>query len=260
MPVTIGALPDPIATIDAVGNLAPIQVALVIVGGTLSGSFTFNASITYTDHGRNDQILKAGQTDSLNFSIDFGDVLGGTFRLVADIPCNADDGSPAQVHYDSSANILGTNPGKADIKNRLGPLETQVVAYHESSFRQFLGNGQPVFGPPNGFGIMQLDTPPPTYLQIWVWTANVDGGLTLYQQKQTDATGYPARTRETYPNATDFTPDQLRMETWQRYNGGHYWTWDDANQRWAPDPPNNYADTLLAVYNSVNSGTPPADW
>lgn len=242
MSVTIDTLPDPIAVIDAAGNLSPVQVNLNITGGTLAASFTYTATITYNDHGRNDQITKQGSSDSPSFSIDFGDVLGGTFELVASIPCNADDGSSTTVPYDSSTNVLGSNPSKDDVKNALGSPEIQVIAFQESKFAQFLGNGQPLFGPPNGFGIMQLDTPPPTGFQVWNWPANVQAGLILYNQKKADAEGYPGRTKQEFPNATDFTPDQLQMETWQRYNGGHYWKWDDPNQQWVRDAPNNYAD------------------
>lgn len=107
---------------------------------------------------------------------------------------------------------------------------------------------------------MQLDTPVPTGRQIWDWVANVDGGLGLYNEKQTDAREYPRRTRQTYPNATDFTEDQLRRETWQRYNGGHYWAWDDESQQWVSDPPNNYAAKVAAYYDAVNSGDLPPGW
>jgi hypothetical protein len=46
----------------------------------------------------------------------------------------------------------------------------QVIGFKVSTYRQFAEAGVPVFGPPAGFGVMQLDNlPTPTARQVWDW-------------------------------------------------------------------------------------------
>jgi len=259
-PVTFAALPAPIATIDSAGNLGTISVNLVMSGGTLSGTFNYSAQITYTDHSRNDQLSAQGQSDSLNFLIDFdSQVMGGTFTLTAQIPYLDAAGAPGVASYTGSSTIIGTNPGKQAVKDRLGDMALQLIAYQESKFAQFQSSGLPLFGPPNGFGVMQLD-PPSTTSQIWSWTVNVDGGIALFAVKKKDAQTYPGRVRAKFPAATDFTDDQLKMETWQRYNGGGYWQWNDGAAQWQEKSNSGYADKLAQFEIDINGGTPPAGW
>jgi hypothetical protein len=158
------------------------------------------------------------------------------------------------------SSIRGVNPTKAEVKDRLSGINAQVTAYRESRFRQFDTSGLPLFGPPNGFGIMQLDTPAATARQVWDWKTNVDAGIALFSAKANDARTYPARVRQKYPDASDFTSAQLRLETYQRYNGGAYWKWDDINKAWVKSPPNSYADESVSIETAVMSGNPPADW
>ncbi|NOT27767.1 MAG: hypothetical protein HOP16_16900 [Acidobacteria bacterium] len=70
----------------------------------------------------------------------------------------------------------------------------------------------------------------------------------------------PARVRKQYRKAKDFTPEQLRLETYQRYNGGAYWEWDNGKRQWVKSPPNDYADESVRIEELVTSGRPPADW
>jgi len=68
------------------------------------------------------------------------------------------------------------------VKAQLGtsPWYIQQLANSESpGYRQFLSSGYPVFGAPNGFGIMQIDYHNNVY-DLWTWTVNVaDGQSTI---------------------------------------------------------------------------------
>jgi hypothetical protein len=107
---------------------------------------------------------------------------------------------------------------------------------------------------------MQLDTPAPTPRQVWDWKSNVDAGAALFRQKQQDARTYPARVRQQFPDATDFNGEQLKLETYQRYNGGGYWEWDDVNKRWKGRQTNGYGDESVRIEQSVAAGAPPPEW
>ncbi len=75
--------------------------------------------------------------------------------------------------------ILGENPSATAVKSALGtsPWFIQQLANSESpGYLQFLGNGQPVYGPGNGYGIMQLDYENAPW-ELWTWTSNVVVGL-----------------------------------------------------------------------------------
>src|SRR5260221_9052654 len=97
---------------------------------------------------------------------------------------------------------------------------------------------------------MQVDNPPVSDEGVWNWGQNVAEGLAILAAKRLDAIAYPKRVQQNFPSATDFVAlnliDQATgqpyvvLETIQRYNGGHYWSWDDNNKVWVKSPPNNY--------------------
>jgi hypothetical protein len=257
-------IPDQvIARITTEPKLPPIPIQLQLNPGfSLNGEIQYSSFIEYTEHNRNDRTQTiTGRSASLSFTVNFGDVVqGGHFSIDLTIPWKHTSGQTGIGRLTGQSSVRGINPTKADSKARLGGIEVQVTGYRESRFRQFDSSELPLFGLPNGFGIMQLDTPPATARQVWDWKANVDAGKALFATKANDARTYPARVRQQYPDATDFTAEQLKMETYQRFNGGAYWKWDDANKKWVKSPPNNYADESLAIETAVLGGNPPGDW
>ena len=154
--------------------------------------------------------------------------------------------------------ITGENPTNADVIAALGGSPAVEIACWESGhvLDQFDSAGWPLFGPPNGWGIMQIDNPPAacplTEAVIWDWRENIATGLCVINAKENDARGYPSRVRRIYPNATEFTDEQLLYETIQRYNGGSYWTWGESlnpsqGQQWIATPPNDYVQNVLST-------------
>lgn len=86
--------------------------------------------------------------------------------------------------------IRGTNPNSTVVKARLGssPWFLTRIVMQESTYRQF-NNGEPHWGSPNGWGLMQLD-PPPGPQVIWSWWANVDAGKQVLAQKSTQLNSF----------------------------------------------------------------------
>jgi hypothetical protein len=192
--------------------------------------------------------------------------------------------------------VFGLNPTKASVKAML-TLEQQVIAYWESgrTFHQFLSDYEvPVFGPPHGFGIMQLD-PPSNDEQIWNWQANVNEGIVRYNQKSGWASDYHIylqtgdRNRngrllhpladaqrgwylDEYQNPISYNADALEgddllLDIYQLYNGGAYWRWvlDDEEEPlgsgyWEAQPINEYADRLYEILTNVRNNIFPAGW
>lgn len=224
-----------IAWISPNAKMPVVPIQLTLKPGFSLVALSYSARIDYKDHGRNDTTgLRTGSPNKLSFTINFGaSPQGGAF--VIDMPVKIkrnSDGAIASRTISGSSNVRGRQPSKSNVKAALSNIELKVTAYRESRFRQFTNAGKPLFGPPHGFGVMQIDNPPATARQIWDWKDNVRAGIALFNQKKEDARTYPARVRKNHPTATDFTPAQLKLETYQRYNGGGYWQWDPESSKW----------------------------
>ena len=158
------------------------------------------------------------------------------------------------------SSIRGKNPARDAIKSRLGSVSAQVRAYKESRFRQFGPDEMPLFGPPRGFGVMQIDTPPATARQVWSWVDNVDGGLALIDQKAKETRRHYQNIYDSDPTIPRLTDEQMKLAEYQYYNGGWYWGWNAAQRRWDKITSEPYADDALRIEKSVTDGSPPADW
>ena len=127
--------------------------------------------------------------------------------------------------------VKGTNPSAAGVRALLATLPDcdgfDKLLEQESHFKHFIeADGQPLVAFDRGYGLTQMTNPAPTYEQAWNWKDNVKGGAALYQQKQASAKTYLSQQNRTY------TSDQLRLETWSRWNGGPYHVWDAKAKVW----------------------------
>lgn len=252
-----------LATIGPDGTPPRLPVRVRLAEGFLpDGPVRWRAWLDYAEHGREDDpVAVAGRSERPQFDIGFGPAArGGDCGVELRVPWKHADGRRGVARLASAGVIRGSNPDKAAIRERLGRLELQVIAYRESRFAQFDPMGNPKHGQPRGFGVMQLDTPAPTVEQIWDWRANVDAGAALYAAKEEEARTYPARVRRRWPAARDFTPEELKAEAYQRYNGGAYWNWDDALGEWVAAPRNDYADRCLEIESRVLADDFPPEW
>ncbi len=176
--------------------------------------------------------------------------------------------------------IVGDNPlNSAEVKNGLS-LEEQVLVYMEShpKWKQFNEStiddynlkGNPIYGPPHGFGLMQIDNPPASAAQLWNWKDNLSAGTSLFAEKKATALAHPAKVRKkgaAYSNATDFSSEQMLTEAFQLYNGGYYWVWVPKDPRagggsWQKRTNllRDYGGQAKKYYDGVVNGNPPSNW
>ncbi|WP_082582687.1 hypothetical protein [Frateuria sp. Soil773] len=127
--------------------------------------------------------------------------------------------------------IKGKNPSEQSVKDLLATISDvkgfEKIITQESHFKNFINSdGEPIVAFDGGYGLTQMTTPAPTYMQVWNWKENVKGGCSLYQQKQKAAKAHLGQSKRTY------TDEQLKLETWSRWNGGSYHVWDDKTKQW----------------------------
>jgi len=146
-----------------------------------------------------------------------------------------------------SVTVKGLNPKKEDVVAYLATIADasgfDKILEQESKYKNFINaDGQPIVAFDKGYGMTQMTNPAPSYEQVWSWKANIDAGVSLYQTKQRAAKTYLGQSKRTY------TPEQLKLETWSRWNGGPYHRWDDKTKAWVRN------DDLLCDTETGNIG------
>ncbi|MFC2134618.1 hypothetical protein ACFLTH_08380 [Bacteroidota bacterium] len=136
--------------------------------------------------------------------------------------------------------IIGARPTFDEIKEYEDDIEILALMEQESYYYQFADifwkekykergipykKGMPLYGPPNGFGLMQLDFPAATELQLWHWKKNIDAGKELFTYTSVpDAVKY---IKKQMGDKYAYTNEEKLKEAWYLYNGGlyggHYW-------------------------------------
>jgi hypothetical protein len=133
------------------------------------------------------------------------------------------------INYNSiiPGKFLGVNPHISDIKAYNSGREIWAIIKKESSWLQFNKKngsggynnaGMPIYGPPSGFGLMQLDNPYATETDLWNWKINVDDGANLFNKDKIKSLNH---LEGIYPEIPDST---LLINAFQNYNGGNYYT------------------------------------
>jgi hypothetical protein len=169
-------------------------------GVPLSGNATWEMDIDYAGPGAYQYSCTLTATTAANGSWSIGGTFGGQFCGGSAVVKGTYQGHTATLAF----TILGQNAPAATVKSTLGasPWFIQQLANSESpGYLQFQSNGQPVYGAPNGFGIMQLDYHNNVY-ELWTWTTNVGDGLSLNTSNGTAAATFWAS----------------QLTAWQKYN------------------------------------------
>jgi len=129
--------------------------------------------------------------------------------------------------------IDGLNATADTVKTALGtsPWFIRDIAYIESghTYHQFDSSGNPLFGAPHGFGIMQLD-PPPSQSDVFEWTQNVTDGVSKVNALESGATAF-----------------------WNR-QVAQYAAWAKAHNG-TPPPPANDSEGTSCVFSYTPTGT-----
>lgn len=221
------------------------------------------ASISYTEHGRADRSRTVEySSNSLNALFDFaGEIVGGVLDTSCSLQWSKPNGQTGTTGVGRQTfQVLGDNPDHNTIRSKMGDVQLRVIAYKESRFRQFDAAGLPLFGPPGGFGVMQIDTPPPTTKQVWDWQANVAAGGALHGRKKKEVNQHFQNLYAAHPDAPKLTAEQSSLALYQYYNGGWYWDWDDNAKLWQKTGDTSYADEAATIEQAVLRGQPPGDW
>jgi hypothetical protein len=231
--------------------------------------------ITYNQNGRNDLKPYSATTFVNSWNVNYNGEFHGGEAVVT-----VSSGTISQT-LTRNLHIRGTNPSKDTVKSGLN-IYQQVVVYKESYPRwcQFTTGGLPIFGPPNGWGLMQLD-PPSGEEVIWNWHTNRTAGCNMLSWKYNHGLNYPADVRVAgYTQARDWISEEERWtDGFQLYNGGHayHWVLDDpigpisGPGRWercevVVGPPypegtcSGYGFDAWNIKVNVESGNPPNGW
>ncbi len=166
--------------------------------------------------------------------------------------------------------ILGENPDEDSIIAYANSNELYAIIKHESNVPGAVGlqfnshnnglryktwyldgtkynrKGYPVYGPPNGFGLAQIDNPPPSEMDLWNWKHNIDTGrerLNGAKNKETDF-----EQEEGSLNNDKY----FWMNVFEFYNDGgtkrikRYWKWRPDSKDWIinPNRPNDYGKNV----------------
>jgi hypothetical protein len=164
----------------------------------------------------------AFDSDKKAWVADVGHVLGGV--LTVEVKAGTE-------LFRRSVTIKAANPKKDDVVTYLAAIADasgfDKILEQESHYKNVINaDGQPIVAFDKGYGMTQMTHPAPTYEQCWSWKANIDAGVALYQTKQRSAKTYLGQAHRTY------TAEQLKLETWSRWNGGPYHKWDDKAKAW----------------------------
>ncbi len=161
-------------------------------------------------------------SEKKSWAADLGHILGGV--LTVEVKAGAE-------LYRRSVTIKAANPKKEDVIAYLATIADasgfEKILQQESQYKNVINaDGQPIVAFDKGYGMTQMTHPAPTYEQCWSWKANIDAGVALYHTKLRDAKTYLGQSHRTY------SAEQLKLETWSRWNGGTYHKWDTNKNGW----------------------------
>lgn len=213
------------------------------------------------------------------FTPAFGAIYGGKLEIIATTKCGK--GAKTTITRD----VGGLNADATVVRNEIGTMDDpfeaddlKKIACQESRQRQFRAGNTPTLGPGGDVGIMQI-----CYLRtvgdIWNWKTNIARGRANLLSAAAFSRAVPGYTRRGYtvsggrripflrdgngpfPNATDFTPEQVRLEAIKRYNAGYlpdvgYWEWDVAAGAWVANPQGGGEPNYVAGVTGRNANCP----
>jgi IPT/TIG domain len=243
--------------IDPTPHMPTIRANLVQSNGQApSGTASFQLvidSVTtelVTDH--TDQAANQQWTAPVDFPYGFAATIHWTYN--------------GSSRPDFQFKILGQNPDEATAFAAIdsgGWWFARNIAVHETNLAQFCEPGvtdgsdycthttadkagMPIFGPPNGYGIMQVD-PPGSEGNLWDWRANVQAGL-----GRISSLAGP----ESYTNGQDGRafPFWIRqVQQWQDYNAAHQ---GNEVAAYGPVSESDYCTFVFSATRSLPPGSP----
>jgi len=196
------------------------------------------------------------------------------------VKLTAYDAAGKEIAWDttSAGKLLGKNEQDQNrVYGYTGSNELIAILKHESKTKHFetdesrypmYEEGWPVYGYPNGYGLMQIDNSPAAIeKQLWNWKSNIDGGKAKYFTVRDVAENFMKK----HPNT--YNEEMLLKCTFQKYNMNGYdpdtkmyhyfWKWDDKKQRWIDDEyiiertkrmnmKARYGEAVFNIYKTLN--------
>ena len=236
------------------------RVSKIMFGGNKSGtnSEIINWNVPFTqDSIKSVSIQAVSQKDceQIISSWTYGkDVFIGGDVWVK-VTAKKPDGEVIATQSCNANKIIGLNPGASAIKQYINNDKRIYAIIKKESYggKQFafdsndkdikskvkLGTwktGMPLYGPPNGWGLMQIDnyvsdnhSNCATDLNLWNWKSNVDVGSDIFKNCFDKATKFYKNSNHAYDDRT------ILYEAFLHYNGfgdKHYWEWDGDKNEW----------------------------
>jgi hypothetical protein len=180
------------ASINTIPNMP--NLVLSVNGGTSCDVFSYQISITYTDQAATPATTGTGVTfGNSNVEGDLSDSVNWTSHFEggnATISWQFDGVSEPSFSFE----VNGINPPNSAVDSYLasggGPWFAQNLVAWEShahpaeQYHQFDSNGNPLWGTPDGIGLMQVEPPNRNSgdLSFWAWSQNIADGLHLLSQ------------------------------------------------------------------------------
>ncbi|MFO7526381.1 MAG: hypothetical protein R6W68_13100 [Ignavibacteriaceae bacterium] len=167
----------------------------------------------------------------------------------------------AELDKIPSGKILGFNPDSQTIYSYANSNKIKAIMQIESKEYHFIEQdyilswwpynevGWPIYGSPNGYGLMQLDKDPAgTERQLWNWKANIDGGKTKLQASYNIVAknhGAPNEDEYDWTNA---------FHEYNHGNGRTYYKWTGRKWDLNPNRIDSYGYTVYKKYTQLGGG------
>ena len=201
-------------------------------------TFHWYLEMAYKEHRKNfkHRIPASGTKDvvgNAGWQPDWGGLLAGANELTVYVSATR-DGRTTPAVSKTGFQIHGQNPSQIQVFSIAIINEVRAVAWKESDHRQFLarpytGVGLPLYGPPDGWGIMQRD-PLQGESQLWNWRAALTKGILYLLELHGEARAYLVEWHR-LAKITDTTDDD--------------WSWDPNT-----DHPERIWNDVFARYNT----------
>ncbi|WP_211442576.1 hypothetical protein [Collimonas humicola] len=171
-------------------------------------------------------------------------VIGGRLTVTVDV---------AEIKFRRTVLILGKSPSKEKIdayveqkvaagsnsnardgaQDRVTAIATmKKILQQESQYKHFLNlDSEPIVAFDKGYGLTQLTSGDPTYVQIWNWKAHIDEALRRMVGFRAQALKFFNRHKEWHQD-----DDMIEVDAISLWNGGHYYVESSDHTQWIRNP------------------------
>lgn len=175
-----------------------------------------------------------GATTVPSWSPSWGSLVAGANKMTVSVTANV--GGLTLTDSRSGYEIHGENPTKSQVFGLATSIEYKAVCWQESWHKQFGGSYRdrpytgvelPLYGAPDGWGLMHED-PLPSERHLWDWEKNLNDGIDHLDDNYTEASTYLTTWYDEDKNDPSkrwsWNPREDTLEVWNdafaRYNTG----------------------------------------